>query len=110
MTRHEIEDATWNICMRVGSINVEVYKIKHGTIKEPMSLPSKLVILINKYFNDTSEMALFFSPTNKHKNFKQFAEMLNSIAPFRANEILFSGAMFSMPDRDIFVRTTEYIN
>ena len=98
----------WNVCMRLGSVNGELHNVKHGTNKEPKSLPYKLIMLINKNFNDLYEVNSFFAPINKANHINRFRSMLNEIAPFSTNEILVNGCFFSVEDRKIFVTETEY--
>lgn len=108
MTRTEIENHIWNICMRIGGINGEIYNIKIGEQKSPLSLPPKLIILINQNFNNLHEVNQFFAPINKVKNFKMFKEMINNISPFKTNEILFDDSMFIVERKEIYVTSTEY--
>jgi hypothetical protein len=94
--------------MRLGSISGEVYNIRHGTIKEPLSLPYKLIMFINKNFNNLYEVNRFFAPVNKQENKSKFLKMLNEIAPFKASEILFEGSCFNMPNKIYTVMETSY--
>ena len=100
LSRKQLEDHIWNICMRVGSFEGKnISALKHGKSNAPMALPFKLIMLINQNFNDLLEANHFFSPVLKEQHYPHFLDMLNNIAPFKETDILFEGAIFSVISR-----------
>jgi len=102
MSREELINHVWDICMRVGMMEgLELYTLRHGDTKNPSILPPKLIMLINKNFDNLYEVNYFFAPINKRKNYQKFTQMLNEIAPFRESDIIFEGALFTLISKKI---------
>ena len=108
MTKKEIIEGIWNICTRLGLMDGEIYNIRHGTKKEPLSLPYKLIILINQNFDNLYEVNKFFAPMNKKENMPKFINMLNKIAPFTTTEFIIDGAMFTVENKIYTVVETNF--
>ena len=109
MPRIEFEKHIWNACMRIGMFEgASIHSIKCGKSKEPELLPFKLIMMINKNFNDLYEVNRFFAPVHKYNNYPKFLQMLADIAPFKDRDILFEGALFSIVRNPIDVQETTY--
>ncbi len=95
----------WTTCNRIGMYhseplhNLRVLKDGAGVTEKYITddlvsdLPAKLVMLINKNFDNLEEVLHFFAQVNKNDNYSKFVSMLNELGGFTESEFVIYGSI-----------------
>ncbi len=115
----------WTTCNRVGMyyecnlsdlrVLQENARVSEKNITDDLvtELPPMLIKLINRNFNNLSEVLHFFSEVNKNDNYNKFKDMLDSLGSFKGSDFLIDGSVVAKRPFNysaVKVTTTEYVS